>query len=83
MTFVVVKVLVDKCSLGGVMRCRNWLEPLHVPAVLVFEIQWIHIAGSWGRQLARNTPLIALYELGHGHLQILLEGCSGADEGCK
>jgi hypothetical protein len=29
------------------MRCRNWSELLYVLAVLVFEIRWLHIAGSW------------------------------------
>jgi len=65
------------------MHYRNWSEPLYVPAVLVFEIRWLHIAGSWGQQLTGNTPEVALYELGYGHLQILLEGCSGAEEGCR
>jgi hypothetical protein len=35
------------------------------------------------KQLTGNTPQVALYELGYGHLQILLEGFSGAEEGCR
>jgi hypothetical protein len=46
----------------------------YVLAVLVFEIQWLHIAGSWGQQLTGNMPQVALYEVKYGHLQILLEG---------
>jgi hypothetical protein len=65
------------------MLYRNWSEPLYMPALLLFEIWLLHIAGSWGQQLTGNRPQVALYELGYGHLQILLEGCSGIEEGCR
>jgi hypothetical protein len=54
------------------MHCRNWSESLYVLAVVVSEIRWLQIAGSWGQQLTGNALRVAVYEVGHGHLHILL-----------